>query len=155
MRRKKNLKKLLNLGLLDYTNLTPKIGEMDMPYIRCQTIPTLDYLATYSQPSTYFRTSNTAVSFFEYDVFFDGLYGLWSAIYYGIAELQDFYRERFHGVRCFIAPDFFKVWRRFRSRKCPSAISLAHCCHLADNESERRCNPVSVMCKCHRHEIYA
>ena len=125
MRRKKNLKKLLNLGLLDYTNLTPKIGEMDMPYIRCQTIPTLDYLATYSQPSTYFSTSNTAVSFFEYDVFFDGLYGLWSAIYYGIAELQDFYRERFHGVRCFIAPDFSKcgdvseaenVHRQFRSR---------------------------------------
>ena len=39
MRKKKNLKKLLNLGFLDYTNLTPKYGELDMPYIRCKVIP--------------------------------------------------------------------------------------------------------------------
>ena len=89
MRRKKNLKKLLNLGILDYTNLTPKYGELDMPYVYCSSVPRIDYLATYSQPSTYFRTPNTAVSFFEYDVFFDGLYGLWNGIYYGITDIQD------------------------------------------------------------------
>ncbi|MBR6030174.1 MAG: DUF4417 domain-containing protein [Clostridia bacterium] len=125
MRRKKNLKKLLNLGILDYTNLTPKYGELDMPYVYCSSVPRIDYLATYSQPSTYFRTPNTAVSFFEYDVFFDGLYGLWNGIYYGITDIQDFYKERFQGVKLFIAPDYSKCGdvpeaenyhRQFRSR---------------------------------------
>ena len=125
MRKKKNLKKLLNLGILDYTNLTSKYGKLDMPYVCCRTIPKIDYLATYSQPSTYFRTPNTAVSFFEYDVHFDGLYGLWNGIYYGIAEIQDFFKKRFQGVRYFIAPDYSKCgdvseiencYRQFRSK---------------------------------------
>ena len=108
MKKKKNLKKLLNLGIVDYTNLTPKYGDYDMPYISCKNPPIIDYLATYSQPCTYHQTHNTAVSFFEYDVFFDGLYGLWNAIYYGVYELQEFYIERFQGVKLFIAPDYSK-----------------------------------------------
>ncbi len=125
MRKKKNLKKLLNLGILDYTNLTPKYGELDMPYVRCKKIPDIDYLANYSQPSTYFHSKDTCVSFFEYDQIFDGLYGLWNAIYYGIEELQEFYLERFQGVKYFVAPDFSKCGdvpeaenyhRQFRSR---------------------------------------
>ena len=125
MKKKKNLRKLLNLGILDYTNLTFKVGDLDMPYIRCSVIPHIDYLATYSQPCTYNMTPNTALSFFEYDVFFDGLYGLWNAIYYGVKELQEFYLERFANVRYFIAPDYSKCGdipeienehRQFRSR---------------------------------------
>ncbi|MCF0258877.1 MAG: DUF4417 domain-containing protein [Erysipelotrichaceae bacterium] len=125
MKRKKNLKKLLNLGLLDYTNLTSKYGELDMPYLTCKRIPYIDYLASYSHPSTYFFTAHTCVSFFEYDIHFDGLYGLWNAIYYGVKELQDFYIERFQGVKYFIAPDYSKCGdipevenyhRQFRSR---------------------------------------
>lgn len=125
MHKKKNLKKLLNLGFLDYTNLTSKCGDLDMPYIRCKEIPYIDYLATYSQPSTYFYSQNTCVTFFEYDKFFDGLYGLWNAIYYDVKELQDFYIERFQGVKYFIAPDYSKCGdvseienyhRQFRSR---------------------------------------
>ncbi len=63
--------------------------------------------------------------FFEYDVIFDGLYGLWNAIYYGVEDLQEFYLERFQGVRYFIAPDYSKCGdipeaenyhRQFRSR---------------------------------------
>jgi len=96
-----------------------------MPYIRCKRIPRIDYLATYSQPSTYFHSENTCVSFFEYDVYFDGLYGLWNAIYYGIKELQEYYIERFQGVKYFVAPDYSKCGdlsevenyhRQFRSR---------------------------------------
>ncbi len=108
MRKKKNLKKLLNLNLLDYTNITPKYGELDMPYIRCKKIPEIDYLASYSQPSTYFKTEHTCVSFFEYDIFFDGLYGLWNGIYYGVKDIQEFYLERFSGVKYFISPDYSK-----------------------------------------------
>lgn len=125
LRKKKNLRKLLNLGILDYTNLTPKYGELDMPYVRCKKIPKIDYLATYSQPSTYFHSEDTCVTFFEYDIFFDGLYGLWNAIYYGVKELQEFYIERFSGVKYFVAPDYSKCGdvseaenyhRQFRSR---------------------------------------
>ena len=125
MKRKKNLKKLLNLGILDYTNLTPKIGELDMPYVRCGCVPKIDYLATYSQPCTYFHTQQTALSFFEYDEHFDGLYGLWNAIYYGVRELQEFYLERFAGIKYFISPDYSKCGdvpeaenqhRQFKSR---------------------------------------
>lgn len=108
MRRKKNLKKLLNLGILDYTNTTFKIGDLDMPYVRCGVIPEIDFLATYSQPGTYFKTQNTCVSFFEYDERFDGLYGLWNGIYYGVKEIQDFFIDRFKDVRYFIAPDYSK-----------------------------------------------
>ncbi|MDO4460281.1 MAG: DUF4417 domain-containing protein [Clostridia bacterium] len=125
MRKKKNLRKLLNLGILDYTNLTPKYGDLDMPYIRCKKVPDIDYMATYSQPSTYFHSKGTCVTFFEYDVFFDGLYGLWNGIYYGVKEIQDFYLERFQGVKYFVAPDYSKCGdvseaenyhRQFRSR---------------------------------------
>lgn len=125
MKKKKNLKKLLNLGIVDYTNLTPKYGEMDMPYIRCKKIPEIDYMATYSQPATYFHSIGTCVTFFEYDVNFDGLYGLWNAIYYGVKELQEFYIERFQGVKYFVAPDYSKcgdvseaenVHRQFKAR---------------------------------------
>ncbi len=125
MHKKKNLKKLLNLGFLDYTNLTFKYGELDMPYVRCKTIPQIDYMATYSQPSTYFYSENTCVTFFEYDINFDGLYGLWNAIYYGIEELQEFYIERFQGIKYFVAPDYSKCGdapeienyhRQFKSR---------------------------------------
>ncbi len=125
MKRKKNLKKLLNLSMLDYTNLTTKCGKMDMPYVKCNKIPAIDYMALYNHPATYFYSSNTFVTFFEYDEFFDGLYGLWNAIYYGVKELQEFYLERFQGVRYFIAPDYSKcgdsleaenVHRQLRSR---------------------------------------
>lgn len=58
-------------------------------------------------------------------MFFDGLYGLWNAIYYGVKELQEFYLERFRGVKYFVAPDYSKCGdisevenyhRQFRSR---------------------------------------
>ena len=125
MRKKKNLKKLLNLGYLDYTNITHKIGELDMPYVNCKCVPEIDFIATFSQPHTYFQTQHTAVAFFEYDIFFDGLYGLWNGIYYGVKDIQDFYKERFKDVKYFIAPDYSKcgdsveienIHRQFRSR---------------------------------------
>ena len=125
MKRKKNLRKLLNTGFLDYTELTTKYGELDMPYIRCNSVPDIDYMAVYSRPSTYFFSNRTCVTFFEYDEVFDGLYGLWNAILYGVKELQDFYIDRFKGVYCFVAPDYSKCGdipevenyhRQFRSR---------------------------------------
>lgn len=125
MKKKKSLRKLLNLGFLDYTELTTKYGELDMPYVKCSKIPDIDYMAIYSRPKTYFHSEGTCVTFFEYDEVFNGLYGLWNAIAYGIKELQDYYIERFKGVRYFIAPDYSKCGdipeienqhRQFRAR---------------------------------------
>lgn len=136
MRKKKNLKKLLNLSMLDYTNSTIKVGDYDMPYVRCGIIPHIDYISSYSTPGTYSYTLHTAVAFFEYDQFFDGLYGLWNGIYYGIKEIEDFYIERFRNVRFFIAPDYSKCgdsceienqYRQYKSRIV--SIWLSHNTH--------------------------
>lgn len=133
MKMKKNLKELLNLGIVDYTNLTSKHGNLDLPYICSNVIPEVDYFANYSQPSTYFQTEHTCVSFFEYDKTFDGLYGLWNAIYHNIKELQQFYINRFDKVLCFVSPDFSKVgdapeeenrYRQFKMRICSVWLTM-------------------------------
>lgn len=108
MKQKKDLKKKLNLETLNYTNLTHKVGRLDMPYLYCGDVPDIDFLANYSQRSTYFRGERTCVSFFEYDINFDGYNGLWNAIYYNRSKLLKDYIERFQGVRYFISPDYSK-----------------------------------------------
>lgn len=124
MKQKENLKKLLNTQILEWTNLTQKSGSFDMPCVHCGRIPYIDYLASYSQPSTYFYGECTCVSFFEYDSHFDGAQGLWNAIYYGNRKAQERYLNRFRGVKYFIAPDYSKcgdvpeienMYREFRS----------------------------------------
>jgi len=110
MKKKKNLKKLLCAGHVDYTNQDFKIGKYDMPYVRCDADDVdVDFIALYSQPSTYHKTDKTAVSFMEYDINFDGLYGLWNGIEYGVKDIIDFFKERFDGIRLFIAPDLSKL----------------------------------------------
>jgi hypothetical protein len=125
MNTKKNLKKLLNLTHLDYTNLTAKCGILDMPYLKCTEIPIIDYMANYSQPAQYSYSANTCVTFFEYDNTFDGINGLWNAIYYKIENRLKFYKKRFQGVKYFVAPDYSKcgdvpeienLYRQYKSR---------------------------------------
>lgn len=125
MRIKDELKKLLNLEYLEWTEQTYPIGEYDLPYIPCPPGLEIDYLATYSRPSEYFKTENTAVCFYEYDRVFDGIHGLFNAIYYNEKKLLDRYRNRFDGVRMFVAPDYSQCreiqaienkYRLFRAR---------------------------------------
>ena len=103
---KKNLKKLLNLNFTDVTNKTFSIGEYDLPYIAAKITKYPNYIALYKDKGDYLRTDRTCVSFYNYDVYFDGLCGIWNAICYDVKELKDFYRERFAGVKYFIAPDY-------------------------------------------------
>jgi len=133
MKRKKNLKKLLTLGHLDYTNQCYKITDYDLPYIECGEDIEVDYLALYGQPSTYNKTNHTAVCFMQYDIIFDGLYGLWNAIEYQSKELIDFYKERFKNVNIFIAPDYSKcgdveniynLYQEFKQRVVSVFLSL-------------------------------
>ncbi len=46
------------------------------------------------------------MGFWEYDDVFDGIGGLYNAIYYRDEELLDFYRKRFEGVRIFFTPGY-------------------------------------------------
>ena len=106
MKKKKNLKKLLNLNFVDVTNNTYLIGKYDMPYVRCPDAVDIDYIALYSEVSNYRKTSSTCVCFYQYDNKFDGKNGLFHAIYYGDEKLLRKYKERFKGVKYAIAPDY-------------------------------------------------
>ncbi len=102
----KNNPKLLNLNYLKYTNETYSCGPFDFPYITNVKVPTLDYIALYSDKREYHKTPNTAVAFYEYDNIFDGINGLFNAIYYDHQALINKYKERFKGVKYVISPDY-------------------------------------------------
>lgn len=123
--RNKNLKKLLNLHFTDITNKSRNVGQYDLPY-NCAKISVYpDYIALYNERNKYHATDKTCVAFYNYDQLFDGLYGIFNAIYYDINELQNFYMDRFKGVKYFISPDFSlcgdinhieNLYRVFKSR---------------------------------------
>ena len=98
-------KKRLLLHYLDYTNKTHKVGEFELPCIRCNTGVLPDYIALYSQVGDYHHTSKVAVAFFQYDNVFDGQHGLYNAIYYNNRKDLRAFKKRFKGVRIVIAPD--------------------------------------------------
>ena len=102
----KNLRKLLNLNFTDVTGKTYAVGKYDLPYITAKITKYPDYIALYDEKNNYRRTDKTCVSFYNYDVAFDGLLGIYNAIYYDVDELKSFYRDRFTGVKYFIAPDY-------------------------------------------------
>lgn len=125
MNKKRKLIDLLTLRILEYTNQTMKVGELDMPNLQCGIITDVDYIALYSQPATYHATSNTCIGFFDYDIKFNGINGLWNAIYHSDKKLQEYYIKRFKGVRYFISPDISqcgdalqieRLYRYFKSR---------------------------------------
>lgn len=105
-RKEKDLHPLLNLNYLKLTNKTYSIGEYSFPALYCNTDILPDYIALYTQPSDYHRTPNTCVCFYVYDDAFDGMFGLYNAIYYDNKELLNYYKERFKDVRFFISPDY-------------------------------------------------
>ena len=102
----KDLRRLLNLNYLSLTNKTYTIGEYDFPVLYCKTDIVPDYLALYNQPGNYYQTALTGVCFYTYDPVFDGIYGLFNAIYYDDRNLLAFYKERFKDVRFLISPDY-------------------------------------------------
>jgi hypothetical protein len=106
MKKKKNLKKLLNLNFVDYTNQSYLIGKYDLPYSRCPNIVDFDYLALYSEKRNYHKTDKTAVCFYEFDINFDKINGIYNAIYYGKDKLLNAYKERFKEVKFAFGPDY-------------------------------------------------
>ncbi len=101
----KDLRKLLNLSYLRYTNKTHAAGIHDLPALSCNTSVLPDYIALYNHPADYHHTPLTAVAFYLYDNEFDGKDGLYNAIYYDDAKRLQFFKRRFEGVKFFISPD--------------------------------------------------
>lgn len=125
MIKKKNLKKLLNLNFVDLTNRTYNCGKYNLPYIKCPNIVNPDYLALYSEKCHYHKTDRTFICFYQYDIKFDNIKGLFEAIYHNDENLLIKYKERFNGVRYAIAPDYSEagdipkvenIYRLFKSR---------------------------------------
>lgn len=106
VRRHKNLPKLLNLNYLKLTNKTYYSGKYDLPELRCSTEVFPDFIAVYSHPADYHKTPDTAVAFYQYDSSFDGINGLYNAIYHDDKKLLQFFKKRFTGVKFFISPDY-------------------------------------------------
>jgi hypothetical protein len=105
-RSQRDLRRLLNLNYLSLTNQTYATGEFDFPVLYCTTKIVPDYLALYNQPGFYHRTALTGVCFYIYDPVFDGIHGLFNAIYYDDKKLLAYYKERFKDVSFFISPDY-------------------------------------------------
>lgn len=101
-----DLLKKLNLNYLEYTNKTRAVGAHDLPALICNTRVLPDFIALNSQPSTFHTTPLTAVGFWLYDNEFDGIHGLYNAIYYKNEKLLSKYRERYRGVKLFFTPDY-------------------------------------------------
>ena len=102
----KDLKKLLNLNHLKYTNKTVCCGELDFPEILCDMKEYPDYIALYNQPKDYHRTDHTCVGFYNFDNEMDGQHGLYNAIKYDNKKDLEFFKKRFAGVRYFMMPDY-------------------------------------------------
>ena len=101
-----DLRKKLNLSYLEYTNKTRAAGTHDLPALACDTRVLPDFIALNSQPSTFRTTPLTAVGFWLYDDEFDGIHGLYNAIYYKDERLLSKYRDRYKGVKIFFTPDY-------------------------------------------------
>lgn len=100
------LKKRLNLNILDLLGNTTTSWWLDMPKMYCPNITSADYIALYSEPGLYTKESNTIISFYNYDLKFDAINGLFNAIYYNNKKLLEKFKKRFKGCHLFISPDY-------------------------------------------------
>lgn len=106
LRCKVDLRNNLNYNYLNLTDMTVFTGAFDIPTVYCNTMVFPDYLALYSQAGYYHKTANTGVCFYQYDRVFDGIDGIYNAIYYNNKKLLKKYKKRFDGVKFFIMPDY-------------------------------------------------
>lgn len=107
MKQKADLDKLLNLGWTRQTNTTSSTSNLDLPMLSCHTTVFPEFLALYGEPGRYHETKDlTGVCFYSYDREFDGIHGLFNAIYHQDEKLLARYKQRFAGVKIFISPDY-------------------------------------------------
>lgn len=100
------IKKKLNLNIIELLNNTQTVGWLDIPKIYCPNITNVDYIALYTKPNLYSKKLNTIISFYNYDIKFDAIDGLFNAIYYNNKKLLKKYKNRFKDCYLFISPDY-------------------------------------------------
>ena len=125
MVKKKDLKEKINLNFVNLTNQTYSCGKYDLPYVNCPNIVNPDYLALYSEKRNYNKTNHTFVCFYQYDIKFDNIHGIYEAIYYNNIKLLEKFKKRFANVKYAIAPDYSQagdinrienIYRLFKSK---------------------------------------
>ena len=115
-------------------NETRRVGEYDLPYILSSINMYPDFIALYGEFSKYKLTYRTCVAFYEYDQVFDGIKGIWNAIYHDIRKWQFYYLNRFAGVKYFIAPDCSLCGDVNKIENLHRALSSSNRFNLADYE---------------------
>jgi hypothetical protein len=103
---KEELRKKLNLNVMELLNNTPNMGLFDLPSMYCPDITSIDYIALYTEPGLYHKNPNTLIGFYNYDIKFDSIKGLFNAIYYNEEKLLNKFKKRFQGCTMFISPDY-------------------------------------------------
>lgn len=107
------------------TNNSTVDGNDEFPVVPCYLDVIPDYLCLYGDPKDYNKTNMTCVCFYEFDSEFDGINGLFNAIYYENEKLLDFYKDRFKNVRMVVEPDYSQIrdielienkYRQFKAR---------------------------------------
>lgn len=107
-----NDEELIRKYRLAYTKITNNTfvdGKDEFPILPCNLEVVPDYLCLYNNTKDYNKTEKTCVCFYEYDNKFDGINGLFNAIYYDNKKLLKFYKERFKDVWAIIEPDYSQV----------------------------------------------
>ena len=113
---------------LAYTKITNKSfvdGKDEFPVLPCDLETAPDYLCLYNNKKDYNKTKKTCVCFYEFDNKFDGINGLFNAIYYDDKKLLKYYKDRFRNVWAVIEPDYSQIrdielienkYRQFKAR---------------------------------------
>lgn len=105
----KDIKKLLNINIVNLLNSTISTGEEDFPKLKNYYCADPNYLVLYQERAKYKSQPNNVICFYSYDLKFDGINGLFNAIYYDDKPLLKEFKGRFNGCKYFIAPDFSQV----------------------------------------------
>lgn len=96
----------LNLSFLKYTNQGHYYGKLDIPEATCKLdICPIDYLALYKEKVDS-KYKNPALCFYQYDNQFDGIKGLYNAIYYNDKKLLSEYKMILDPYHYIISPDY-------------------------------------------------
>ena len=96
----------LNLSFLKYTNKGHYYGKLDIPEATCKLdVCPIDYLALYKEKVDS-KYKNPALCFYQYDSQFDGIKGLYNAIYYDDKKLLSEYKKILDPYHYVISPDY-------------------------------------------------
>lgn len=121
----------LNLSFLKYTNQGHYYGDLDIPEATCKLdVCPIDYLALLGEKVDS-KYKNPCLCFYQYDKKFDGINGLFNAIYFNDKKLLSVWNEKLKHYQYIISPDYSicgdvpvleTLYRIFKSRVVESYL---------------------------------